>query len=200
MADKRMTRDERRQTLIDATIDVVARLNYDQATTALIAKAAGVNEALIYHHFSSKTELQLATLDYLLGYRLQIYRDNPVFQPDQSHKSIIRELTAQYLQRIQSPEVNMFACILKAMFAIDPKIREKGLECCMAFHEFNKANLEKDRARGFFNKRFDPDVVSWEMLGKIMVISTLAVNNRLDLFGPENIKKSTKYFERNYFS
>lgn len=200
MANKRMTRDERRQSLIDATIDVVAQLNYDQATTALIAKAAGVNEAMIYHHFSSKTELQLATLDYLIDYRLQIYRNNPVFQPDQGHKSIIRELTAQYLQRIQSPEVNMFACILKAMFAIDPQIREKGLECCMAFHEFNKANLKKDQARGFFDSRFDPDIISWEILGKIMVVSTLAINNRLDLFGIKGIKKATDYFESNYFS
>ena len=200
MASKRMTADERRQSLIDATIEVVARLNYDQATTALIAKAAGVNEAMIYHHFSSKTELQIATLDYLIDYRLQIYRENPVFNPDNSQKSIIRELFAQYLQRIQSPEVNMFACILKAMFAIDPQIREKGFECCMAFYEFNKANLAQDQARGFFEKAFDPEVIAWEMLGKIMLVSTLAVNNSLNAFGIENIKKSMEYFERTYFS
>ena len=200
MAGKRMPADERRQSLIDATIEVVARLNYDQATTALIAKAAGINEAMIYRHFSSKTELQLATLDYLIDYRLQIYRENPVFKPENQHKSIIRQLTAQYLQRIQSPEVNMFACILKAMFAIDPQIREKGVECCMAFHEFNKENLAQDQTRGFIDPAFDPEVISWEMLGKIMLVSTLAVNNRLDAFGIENIKKSMTYFEVMYFS
>lgn len=200
MAGKRLTAEERRQSLIDATIEVVARLNYDQATTALIAKAAGVNEALIYRHFSSKTELQLATLDYLIDYRLQIYRENPVFQPKNQHKSVIRELTAQYLQRIQSPEVNMFACILKAMFAIDLQIREKGVECCMAFHEFNKENLFLDQTRGFIDPAFDPEVIAWEMLGKIMLVSTLAVNNRLDAFGIENIKKSMAYFEVMYFS
>lgn len=199
MAKQRMNADERRQSLIEATINVVARLNYDRATTARIAREAGVNEALIYQHFSSKTELQLATLDYLIEYRLGIYRQNPVFQPENRDKSVVRELTAQYLERIQSPEVNMFACILKAMFALEPEIREKGVECCMAFYEFNRVNLEKDRARGVFDDRFDPAVIAWEMLGQIMLVSTLAVNDRLEAYGIENIRKSLSYFESNYF-
>ena len=62
LAGKRMTAEERKQSIIDATIRVVSRLNYDRATTALIAKEAGVNEALIYNHFKSKQELQVATI------------------------------------------------------------------------------------------------------------------------------------------
>lgn len=200
MSKKRMTADERKQSLIEATIRVVARLNYDRATTALIAKEAGINEALIYSHFKSKTELQIATLDYLLDYRLGLYKSNPVFNEENRHHSIFKALNAQYLQMIQSPEINMFACILKAMFALEPEIREKGIECCMAFFEFNKQNLIADKNRGFFNDRFDPEIIAWELLGKIMVVSTLAVNDRLDAFGIENIKTSIDYFEQNYFS
>lgn len=200
MSKKRLSAEKRKQSLIEATIRVVARLNYDRATTALIAKEAEVNEAMIYHHFSSKIELQLATLDYLIKFRLQLYLDNPVFKAESSHKSIIRELAAQYLQRIQSPEIDMFACILKAMFALDQRIREKGIECCLAFHAFNKASLEQDQKRGFFNDQFDPNVIAWEMLGKIMMVSTLAVNDRIDAFGIENIQKSMAYFESNYLS
>ena len=52
--------------------------------------------------------------------------------------------------------------------------------------------------RGFFDDQFDPEVIAWELLGKIMVVSTLAVNDSLDSFGIKNIRKSMDYFELNY--
>jgi len=195
LAKKRLTAQERKQSLIEATINVVARLNYDRATTALIAKEAGVNEALIYSHFNSKKDLQIATLDYLIDFRLKIYRSNPVFLPENKHLSIIKELNTQYLKMIQSPQINMFECILKAMFAIDPEIRTKGIECSRKFQEFNKKNLVEDQKRGFFDQRFDPDIIAWEMLGKIMLVSTLAINEKSDEFGIDQIKTSIQYFE-----
>lgn len=195
MSKTRMTGEQRRQSLIEATINVVARLNYDRATTALIAKEAGVNEALIYSHFKSKKDLQIATLDFLIDFRLKIYKSNPVFLPENRHQSIIRELNAQYLKMIQSPQINMFECILKAMFAIDPDIRAKGLECANKFQEFNRKNLIEDSKRGFFDQRFDPEIIAWEMLGKIMLVSTLAINEKFDEFGIDQIKTSIRYFE-----
>jgi AcrR family transcriptional regulator len=190
-----MTAEDRRQSIIDATIDVIARLNYESATTALIAKEAGINEALIYAHFKSKKELQLAMLDYLIKYRLGIYRSNPVFKPENKNQSIVKTINAQYLERIQQPDVNMFSCLLKSVFAIDEDIRKKGMDCAIALYEFNRQNLIEDGRRGFFNNRFDPDIIAWEILGSILLISTLAVSGRLDAFGIERIKKSLEYFE-----
>jgi AcrR family transcriptional regulator len=195
-----MTAKERRQSIIDATINVVARLNYESATTALIAKEAGVNEALIYSHFKSKKALQLATLDYLIKYRLGIYRSNPIFNEENKDKSIVKAINAQYLERIQRPDVKMFACILKSLFCIDADIRKKGMECAVAMYEFNKQNLMEDARRGFFNNRFDPGIVAWELLGSVMLISSLAVNGRLDDYGIKNIKKSLEYFEAIYMT
>jgi len=200
LTKKRLTAEERKQSLIEATITVVARLNYDRATTALIAKAAGVNEALIYSHFDSKKELQIATLDYLIDFRLDLYKSNPVFLPENQHLSIIKELNSQYLKMIQSPQINMFECILKAMLAIDPDIRAKGIECCKKFQEFNRQNLIEDQKRGFFDPRFDPDIIAWEMLGKILLVSTLAVNEQFHEFGLDQIKTSIKYFEAIFMS
>jgi AcrR family transcriptional regulator len=195
LARTRMSAEERKKSIIEATMRVVARTNYDRATTSLIAKEAGINEALIYKHFKSKQELHLAVLDYVLEYRLQIYRTNPVFQKKSKNRSIIKALHAQYLERIQSPDVDMFSCILKAFFAIDRKIREKGWSCAKAFHKFTRENLIADRERGFFSERFDPEIVAWEIQGTIILISTLAVIDRLDAFGTENIRKSQEYFE-----
>jgi AcrR family transcriptional regulator len=190
-----MSAEERKQSIIDATIKVVSRLNYDRATTALIAKEAGVNEALIYNHFKSKQELQIATLDYLIGYRLQLYRSHPVFQDQNKDQSIIKAMNAQYLKSVENPAVDMFACILKASLAIDKKIREKAWECTKAFYDFNMENLIEDKKRGFVDEQIDLNITAWEMLGTVTLLSSLAVNGKLDEFGIDKFKKSQKSFQ-----
>ena len=195
MARKRMTADERKQSIIDATIKVVSRLNYDRATIALIAKEAGINEALIYNHFKSKQELQIATLDYLVEYRLQLYRSHPVFQDKNKNQSIIKAMGTQYLKSVENPEVDMFACILKASFAIEKKIRAKAWECTKAFFDFNMENLIEDRKRGFVDNNIDLNITAWEMLGTVTMLSSLAVNEKLGEFGIESFKKSQKEFQ-----
>lgn len=201
MTNKRMTADERRQSLIEATIKVVAESNYDRATTAIIAKTAGINEALIYSHFNSKKELQLATLDYLINYRLSIYSTNPVFLPENSDKSIIQALNRQYQELLQSPDIDMFNCILKAFYAIDADIREKGFGCSLVLHQFIKNNLVEDCRRGFFDSaKYNPDIIAWEILGRIMLFSTLAINGKLELYGRDNIEAAARYFEMIYLN
>ncbi len=64
MASVRMKKPDRRKAILTAALEVISRTNYDKATTAAIAERAGINEALIYHHFKSKRELFLALLDY----------------------------------------------------------------------------------------------------------------------------------------
>lgn len=199
MPRKRMTADERRQSLIEATIKVVAGSNYNRATTARIAKTAGVNEALIYSHFVSKKALQLATLDYLENYRLSIYRTNLVFLPENADRSIMRALNRQYLERFLRPDIDMFNCILKALYAIDKDIREKGFQCSLALHQFIKNALMEDARRGFFDAdRFDPDIIAWESLGRIMLMSTLAISGKIEVFGQNTMETAAGYFESIY--
>lgn len=53
---------QRRESLVDAALDVFARTSYAGATTADIAKEAGVSEPILYRHFPSKRDLYLACL------------------------------------------------------------------------------------------------------------------------------------------
>lgn len=52
-----------KQEILGACADVFAREGYEEATTALLAEAAGVSKALIFHHFKSKKELYLSIID-----------------------------------------------------------------------------------------------------------------------------------------
>ncbi len=190
-----MSAEQRRESIIKATVKIVARLSYDRATTSLIAKEARINEALIYSHFKSKQKLQLAMLEYILEYRLRIYISNPIFQATDQKKSIIKAVNEQYVEEIQNPDIDMYACILKALFAFDSEIREKGWEIVKAFQSFNRQNLEEDIRRGFLKEHIDPDILAWEMLGKVTMISIMAVNDKMNDYDIQKVKKSMALFE-----
>lgn len=57
---RRRDADDTRRRLIQAATQLFAKLGYDATTTKLIAKRAGVNEALIQRYFDSKAGLLLA--------------------------------------------------------------------------------------------------------------------------------------------
>jgi AcrR family transcriptional regulator len=60
---ERLPAAERRAALITAALEVFTTSSYVGATTAEIARAAGVSEPILYRHFASKRDLWLACLD-----------------------------------------------------------------------------------------------------------------------------------------
>src|SRR5579859_8231672 len=59
----RLTAQERRQALLDSACRVFFKKSYRGATTAAIAREAGITEPVLYRHFGSKRDLYLACLD-----------------------------------------------------------------------------------------------------------------------------------------
>lgn len=53
-----MSATQRREVILEAATEVFARHGFHQTAIDQVAQAAGVSKALIYEHFSSKTELQ----------------------------------------------------------------------------------------------------------------------------------------------
>jgi AcrR family transcriptional regulator len=60
---QRLTADERRQAVLDTACRVFSRSSYRGATTAEIAREAGISEPILYRHFGSKRDLYLACID-----------------------------------------------------------------------------------------------------------------------------------------
>jgi len=56
-APQRLPAAERRQAILEAALRVFSNSSYDGATTAEIAREAGVSEPILYRHFASKREL-----------------------------------------------------------------------------------------------------------------------------------------------
>lgn len=53
----------RRRAIVEAALAVFASGSYSAATTAQIARRAGISEPILYRHFASKRDLYLACLD-----------------------------------------------------------------------------------------------------------------------------------------
>lgn len=58
----RLTAEERRAAVLECACQIFSKGSYRSATTAEIARAAGVTEPVLYRHFASKRELYLAAL------------------------------------------------------------------------------------------------------------------------------------------
>lgn len=60
---KRLSAEQRRQAVLDTACRVFSRSSYHGATTAEIAREAGISEPILYRHFGSKRDLYLACLE-----------------------------------------------------------------------------------------------------------------------------------------
>ena len=58
-----MTAAERKQQIVEVTMDLVAKNGVQATTTSRIAAAAGISEATLYRHFASRREMLLAAMD-----------------------------------------------------------------------------------------------------------------------------------------
>ncbi|MFN0087859.1 MAG: TetR/AcrR family transcriptional regulator [Blastocatellia bacterium] len=62
-AGTRMAAEDRRQQILDVSVRLFSERGFQGTTTKEIALAAGVNEAIIYRHFATKSELYAAIID-----------------------------------------------------------------------------------------------------------------------------------------
>jgi TetR/AcrR family transcriptional repressor of bet genes len=62
---RKASKEIRRQQLIEATIDVMARKGYSGTTMLDVAKAAGLSSGIVNFHFQTKEKLLVETLKYL---------------------------------------------------------------------------------------------------------------------------------------
>jgi AcrR family transcriptional regulator len=62
-APTRMAAEDRRQQILDVAVRLFSQKGFRGTTTKEIALAAGVNEAIIFRHFATKSELYSAIMD-----------------------------------------------------------------------------------------------------------------------------------------
>jgi AcrR family transcriptional regulator len=90
----------RRERIIDAALDLFAAKGFDRTTTKEIARAAGVAEGLIFHHFDTKESLLTALFETRRSYfgDLRTLSSDP---PDVPAEQVLTRMATEALVRLR---------------------------------------------------------------------------------------------------
>jgi AcrR family transcriptional regulator len=171
----RLPAAERRRALVEAALRVFSEGSYAGATTAQIAREAGVSEPILYRHFASKRDLYFACLDAAWSrIRTKIEEKMEELGPADGWRAIgpatMREV------KVLVPSLWMQAITEAGQ---DPEIRRHVRGHMREVHDYFADVLRRVQAAGAIDPDRDPDAEAW-----IFVAGTLLVSVADRLGGP----------------
>ena len=95
---KRLPAKERKKQILKSAVKVFARSNYYNTKMSDIAKEAGISEAMIYRHFSSKKEIFIVVLKHMSDRILTFWERE--LDPVKSPLEKLRSMLLGYYQRM----------------------------------------------------------------------------------------------------
>lgn len=176
----RLPAAERRRALLDAALRVFSEGSYAGATTAEIAREAGVSEPILYRHFSSKRELYFACLEEAWSrVRARIEKSMAELGPSEGWQAIgpatLRDL------KVVVPGLWMQA-ITEA--GEDAEIRRFVRRHMREVHGFFCEVLRRMQAEGTVEAERNPEAEAWIFLASSLLV---AIADRLGgLLGAED--------------
>lgn len=184
MTMTRLPAAERRQAIVEAAQRVFAGGSYSGATTAEIAREAGISEPILYRHFASKRELYFACLEQAWG----------------SLRSALDVKLAEHGDREAVAAIGLASREFHASGGIKPvtlwiqALTEAGEDVeIQAFlrgqlrevHDYIAAAVKRAQVAGGVPQDRDPDAEAWVFVGTALLLSFA---DRLGgLIGPEDL-------------
>ena len=158
----RLPAAQRREQMLDCAAVIFSKYGYARATTAQLAKAAGVTEPIIYRHFKSKRDLFVAIIS-RTGKRTLEQWERDLADADTPAERLARLIGDNPMV---SPEGrDPYRVFLQAISEVeDEKIREAVADHIGSVHAFIMAELERAQREGAVSDRFTPYVLAWSLI------------------------------------
>jgi AcrR family transcriptional regulator len=160
----RLPAAERRAALVDAALRVFGEGSYDGATTAEIARAAGVSEPILYRHFPSKRDLYFAVLDEMwAGLQEQVERI-VAEEPDAGEWLFA---VPQAILKLRERGIHPNQLWIQALSEAgeDAEIRRFVRKHMREVHRFVADLYRRSQAAGGLPPDRDPDAEAWIGIG-----------------------------------
>jgi AcrR family transcriptional regulator len=174
----RLSAVERRQAVLDTACRVFSRSSYRGATTAEIAREAGITEPILYRHFGSKRDLYLACLDEAWGVFREIAEKALADDP----AGCLGAIADAYMAK--KPRIRLVDLWIQALNETDDAVIAKAVRRQIReVHAFFAGVIEHGQRHGAVNPDRDPVAEAWIFVAGGLLAT---IDHRLGgLLGPD---------------
>jgi AcrR family transcriptional regulator len=129
-----------RERLIEAALETMRTAGYAGTSARTIAKAAGVNSALVFYHFGGVDDLLLAALDHSGAERMERYR--PAVERARTLEQLVEVATHIFRTDLEEGHITYFSELIGASIA-RPELREEIVHRAEPWIAFVEESLER---------------------------------------------------------
>lgn len=158
----RLPAAKRREQLLSCAAKLFAHRGYARATTAQLAKSAGVTEPIIYRHFASKRDLFIALIESSGRETITQWKKHLRGSDDPAER--LRRLLGE--NPMVTPEGrDAYRVLMQAITEVDDaEIRRAVQKHIAALHEFLSTEVRRAQEEHKLTQRFNADVVAWLLI------------------------------------
>ena len=166
---QRLPAAERRQALVAAALDVFSEGSYSGATTAEIARRAGVSEPVLYRHFASKRDLYFACLEQAWG-ELRGAFERRIAELGDAGAVLAIGQTATGLRAVKVKVPNLWVQAITEA-GQDEEIRRFVGAHMREVHDFVAGAIRRAQAAGAVPADRNPDAEAWVFVAGGLLVS-----------------------------
>lgn len=156
----RLPAEERRAAVLDTACRVFARCSYRGATTAEIAREAGVTEPILYRHFASKQALYLACIETAWQRVRDAWDDAVANEPDpRAWTQAMAEAFFEFKEQRSAVAQLWLQALTES--GDDPEIRRYLRRHLRDVHAFVAEVVTRCQAAGAIPSERDPRAEAW---------------------------------------
>ncbi len=184
MPKRRMSSDERREQILEKATEVFAEFGLDGARTRQIAKACGINEALLYKHFANKEQLFMEVLR-----RMHVQYEEEWRTATHDASNALEDLGEIHRNQVEVLYGNPWvcSCIFHGVAAAtrNERLREYVSPWLAMAREYAEVILKRGIEDGSIRADIDSDAVSYWLVAFACLMHLVVVLGLEEFMPPE---------------
>jgi AcrR family transcriptional regulator len=158
----RLPASQRREQLLDRAAELFASHGYARATTAELAKSAGITEPIIYRHFASKRDLFIALIERSAERTVRFWEGHLAGATDPAER--LKRLIGDN-PMVAAQTSDSYRVLLQAITEVgDEQIHHAVSRHIGNLHAFLRRELELAQAEHKVNPRVSADLIAWMLI------------------------------------